>query len=58
MTNPRSSKLGTAIVTGAASGIGTVYADRHGETSPPYPHLADRLKAGDEMPLDEFPVIA
>lgn len=39
-------------------GEGTLYADRGGETSPPFPHLVGRLKAGDELPLDEFPVIA
>jgi ectoine hydroxylase-related dioxygenase (phytanoyl-CoA dioxygenase family) len=39
-------------------GEDAVYADRGGATSPPYPHLAGRLKAGDPLPLDEFPVIA
>ena len=39
-------------------GEGTVYADRGGETSPPFPQLIGRLKAGDPLPLDEFPVIA
>ncbi len=39
-------------------GEDAVYADRGGATSPPYPHLAGQLKAGDPLPLDEFPVIA
>jgi len=39
-------------------GEDAVYADRGGATSPPYPHLAERLKAGDPLPLDEFPIIA
>jgi ectoine hydroxylase-related dioxygenase (phytanoyl-CoA dioxygenase family) len=38
-------------------GDGTVYADRGGETSPPFPQLAT-LTSGDALPLDEFPVIA
>jgi ectoine hydroxylase-related dioxygenase (phytanoyl-CoA dioxygenase family) len=39
-------------------GEDAVYADRGGTTSPPYPHLAERLKAGDPLPMDEFPIIA
>jgi ectoine hydroxylase-related dioxygenase (phytanoyl-CoA dioxygenase family) len=39
-------------------GEDAVYADRGGATSPPYPHLAERLRAGDPLPDDEFPVIA
>ncbi len=39
-------------------GEDAIYADRGGATSPPYPHLAKRLRAGDPLPLDEFPVIA
>ncbi len=39
-------------------GDDVVYADRGGATSPPYPHLAARLRPGDALPLDEFPVIA
>ncbi|WP_353227896.1 phytanoyl-CoA dioxygenase family protein [Novosphingobium sp.] len=34
------------------------YADRGGATSPPYPDLATRLRAGDPLPEDLFPVIA
>lgn len=39
-------------------GEDAVYADRGGATSPPYPHLAERLKSGDPLPIDEFPVVA
>ncbi len=39
-------------------GEDAVYADRGGATSPPYPHLSERLKPGDPLPIDEFPVIA
>ena len=39
-------------------GEDAVYADRGGATSPPYPHLAERLKAGDPLPEDEFPINA
>ena len=39
-------------------GEDAVYADRGGVTSPPYPHLATRLKSGDPLPLEEFPIIA
>lgn len=39
-------------------GEDAVYADRGGATSPPYPHLAARLKAGDSLPEEDFPVIA
>jgi ectoine hydroxylase-related dioxygenase (phytanoyl-CoA dioxygenase family) len=38
-------------------GDNAVYADRGGETSPPYPQLA-KLKAGDPLPESEFPFIA
>lgn len=38
-------------------GDNAVYMDRGGETSPPYPHLAARLKSGDPLPTDEFPFI-
>lgn len=38
-------------------GEDVVYADRGGTTSPPYPHLAERLRPGDPLPADEFPVI-
>lgn len=33
------------------------YVDRKGETSPPYPHLAERLEFGEALPEDEFPFI-
>ncbi len=39
-------------------GEDVVYADRGGTTSPPYPHLAERLRPGDALPDDEFPIIA
>ena len=39
-------------------GEDAVYADRGGVTSPPYPHLTSRLKSGDPLPLEEFPIIA
>lgn len=35
-----------------------VYADRGGDTSPPYPHLVGVLKNGDPLPEDEFPFVA
>ena len=34
-----------------------VYADRGGETSPPFPQLIGKLQAGDALPADDFPVI-
>jgi ectoine hydroxylase-related dioxygenase (phytanoyl-CoA dioxygenase family) len=39
-------------------GEDAVYADRGGATSPPFPRLAQTLKPGDPLPLDDFPVIA
>jgi len=39
-------------------GDNAVYADRGGETSPPYPQLAGKLKAGDPLPESDFPFIA
>ena len=39
-------------------GDDAVYADRGGETSPPYPHLAAVLKPGDALPESEFPRLA
>jgi ectoine hydroxylase-related dioxygenase (phytanoyl-CoA dioxygenase family) len=39
-------------------GEDAVFADRGGATSPPFPHLAARLKAGDPLPEDDFPVIS
>lgn len=39
-------------------GEDVVYADRGGTTSPPYPHLTGKLKTGDPLPEDEFPVVA
>jgi ectoine hydroxylase-related dioxygenase (phytanoyl-CoA dioxygenase family) len=38
-------------------GDGAHYVDRGGETSPPYPELVGRLKAGDPLPEAEFPFI-
>jgi ectoine hydroxylase-related dioxygenase (phytanoyl-CoA dioxygenase family) len=38
-------------------GDDAVYARRSGEISPPFPGLEDKLKPGDEMSTDEFPVV-
>lgn len=38
-------------------GDNACYIDRGGETSPPFPHLAGKLKTGQPLPEDEFPFI-
>ena len=38
-------------------GDDAVYAKRSGETSPPFPGLEERLKPGDPMDTDEFPIV-
>lgn len=38
-------------------GDDAIYVNRGGKTSPQYPHLIDRLKTGDSLPVDEFPFI-
>jgi ectoine hydroxylase-related dioxygenase (phytanoyl-CoA dioxygenase family) len=38
-------------------GDDTVYARRPGETSPPFPGLDERLKPGDSMAAEEFPLV-
>lgn len=38
-------------------GDDTVYAQRSGETSPPFPGLEQRLKAGEAMQGEEFPLV-
>lgn len=38
-------------------GEDAIYCDRHGETSPPYPELKNRLTHGDPLPDDVFPVM-
>ncbi len=38
-------------------GDDTVYAQRSGETSPPFPGLAERLKVGEAIHGDEFPLV-
>jgi ectoine hydroxylase-related dioxygenase (phytanoyl-CoA dioxygenase family) len=39
-------------------GDDAVYAVRHGETSPPFPGLEQRLKPGDPLAAEEFPLVA
>jgi ectoine hydroxylase-related dioxygenase (phytanoyl-CoA dioxygenase family) len=39
-------------------GDDAVYAVRHGETSPPFPGLDQRLKPGDALAAEEFPLVA
>ena len=38
-------------------GDDTVYAQRSGEISPPFPGLEQKLKPGDQLTTDEFPVV-
>jgi ectoine hydroxylase-related dioxygenase (phytanoyl-CoA dioxygenase family) len=38
-------------------GDDTVYAQRSGETSPPFPGLDQRLDPGEPMIADEFPLV-
>jgi ectoine hydroxylase-related dioxygenase (phytanoyl-CoA dioxygenase family) len=38
-------------------GDDAVYAVRHGETSPPFPGLDERLKPGDKLATEEFPLV-
>jgi ectoine hydroxylase-related dioxygenase (phytanoyl-CoA dioxygenase family) len=38
-------------------GDDAIYAVRHGETSPPFPGLDQRLKPGDALAADEFPLV-
>ena len=38
-------------------GDDAVYARRNGETSPPFPGLDERLKPGDPMAAEEFPLV-
>jgi ectoine hydroxylase-related dioxygenase (phytanoyl-CoA dioxygenase family) len=38
-------------------GDDAVYAERHGETSPPFPGLDQRLKPGDKLAAEEFPLV-
>ncbi|NOL48533.1 phytanoyl-CoA dioxygenase family protein [Pelistega europaea] len=38
-------------------GDDAVYVNRGGRTSPPYPHLVDKLQTGDPLPDEDFPII-
>jgi ectoine hydroxylase-related dioxygenase (phytanoyl-CoA dioxygenase family) len=38
-------------------GDDATFADRHGETSPPFPGLDQRLKPGDKLEVEEFPLV-
>ena len=38
-------------------GEDAVWAERSGETSPPFPELEGRLRAGDKLDVEQFPVI-